>query len=34
MMSLKIEFDHDALRPLVHLAVAEALECMEVSTDG
>ena len=28
-MSLKIEFDCDALRPLVNLAVAEALERME-----
>lgn len=28
-MSLKIEFDRDTLRPLVHLAVAEALERME-----
>ncbi len=28
-MSLKIEFDQDALRPLVHLAVAEALDHME-----
>ena len=28
-MSLKIEFDHETLRPLVHLAVAEALERME-----
>ena len=28
-MSLKIEFDRDALRPLVHLAVAEALDRME-----
>jgi hypothetical protein len=28
-MSVKIEFDGDALRPLVHLAVAEALDCME-----
>ena len=28
-MSLKIEFDRDALRPLVNLAVAEALERME-----
>ncbi len=28
-MSLKIEFDPDALRPLVHLAVAEALDRME-----
>jgi hypothetical protein len=28
-MTMKIEFDHDALRPLVHLAVAECLERME-----
>ena len=28
-MSLQIQFDEDALRPLVHLAVAEALERME-----
>ena len=28
-MSLQIQFDQDALRPLVHLAVAEALERME-----
>ena len=28
-MSMKIVFDEDALRPLVHLAVAEALERME-----
>ena len=28
-MSLKIEFDHETLRPLVHLAVAEALDRME-----
>jgi hypothetical protein len=28
-MSLKIEFDGEALRPLVHLAVAEALDRME-----
>ena len=28
-MSLKIEFDRDELRPLVHLAVTEALERME-----
>jgi len=28
-MSVKIEFDHDALRPLVNLAVAEALDRME-----
>ncbi len=28
-MSLRIEFDRDALRPLVHLAVAEALDRME-----
>jgi len=28
-MSVRIEFDHDALRPLVHLAVAEALDRME-----
>ena len=28
-MSLKIQFDQDDLRPLVHLAVAEALDRME-----
>ena len=28
-MSLKIEFDREDLRPLVHLAVAEALDRME-----
>ena len=28
-MSLQIQFDEDALRPLVHLAVAEALDRME-----
>ena len=28
-MSLQIQFDQDALRPLVHLVVAEALERME-----
>jgi hypothetical protein len=28
-MSLQIQFDQDALRPLVHLAVSEALERME-----
>ena len=28
-MSLQIQFDEDALRPLVHLAVAEALSRME-----
>ena len=28
-MSLKIEFDRDTLRPLVHLAVAETMERME-----
>jgi hypothetical protein len=28
-MSCKIEFDRDELRPLVHLAVAEALDRME-----
>jgi len=28
-MSLKIQFDEDALRPLVHLAVAGALSRME-----
>jgi hypothetical protein len=28
-MSLKIEFDRETLRPLVNLAVAEALERME-----
>jgi Helix-turn-helix domain len=28
-MSLRIEFDRDALQPLVHLAVAEAMERME-----
>ena len=28
-MSLQIQFDQDALRPLIHLAVAEALERME-----
>ena len=28
-MSLKIEFDREALRPLVQLAVAEALDRME-----
>lgn len=28
-MSLKIQFDQDDLRPLVHLAVAEALDCLE-----
>jgi hypothetical protein len=28
-MSLKIQFDQDDLRPLVHLAVAEALDSME-----
>ena len=28
-MSLQIQFDQDALLPLVHLAVAEALERME-----
>ncbi len=28
-MSLQIQFDEDALRPLVHLAVAEALDHME-----
>ena len=28
-MSMKIEFDATALRPLVHLAVAEALDRME-----
>ncbi len=28
-MSVQIQFDQDALRPLVHLAVAEALERME-----
>ena len=28
-MSLKIEFDREELRPLVHLAVAEALERLE-----
>ncbi|HUT13608.1 MAG TPA: helix-turn-helix domain-containing protein [Thermoguttaceae bacterium] len=29
-MSLQIQFDQDALRPLIRLAVAEALERMEV----
>ncbi len=28
-MGLQIQFDQDALRPLVHLAVAEALDRME-----
>jgi DNA-binding protein YbaB len=28
-MSMRIEFDQDTLRPLVHLAVAEALSRME-----
>ncbi len=28
-MSLQIQFDQDALRPLVHLAVAEALDKLE-----
>ena len=28
-MSVQIQFDQDALRPLVHLAVAEALDRME-----
>ena len=28
-MSLQIQFDQDALRPLVRLTVAEALERME-----
>ncbi len=28
-MSLQIQFDEDALRPLVHLAVAEVIERME-----
>lgn len=28
-MSLKIQFDENDLRPLVHLAVAEALDRME-----
>jgi hypothetical protein len=28
-MGLQIQFDQDALRPLVHLAVAEALSRME-----
>lgn len=29
-MTFKIEFDHDALRPLVQLAVTEALHRLEV----
>lgn len=28
-MSMTIQFNQDDLRPLVHLAVAEALDCME-----
>ena len=28
-MSIKIEFDREAIRPLVQLAVAEAFDCME-----
>ena len=32
-MSLKIEFDREELRPLVHLAVAEALESLSRGID-
>jgi hypothetical protein len=28
-MSLQIQFDHDAIRPLIHLAIAEVIERME-----